>query len=129
MAEPQAQIIGAEVVDDEIAEDGDLTVQVPIGIPEPAQPSKKEVDRHNLTHVNYKSWCQHCAAGRISNSQHRTQTSNRRNVPLFCSDYSCVRDMDDPHPQTVRVGRLYPSRAIFATACDSKGAEDEAVGR
>ena len=27
------------------------------------------------------------------------------------------------------VGRLYPSRAVFATACDSKGADDESVGR
>ena len=27
------------------------------------------------------------------------------------------------------VGRLYPSRAVFATACDAKGAEDESVGR
>ena len=129
MADPQARIVGAEVIDDEIAEDGELTVQVPIGIPEPAQPSKKEVDRHNLTHINYRSWCPHCVAGRRSNSQHRSQTSNRRNVPLFCADYCYVKDVDDPHPLTVMVGRLYPSRAMFATACDTKGAEDEAVGR
>ena len=38
--------------------------------------------------------------------------------------------MEDESPLTAMVGRLYPSRAIFATACDAKGIDDpEAVGR
>ena len=63
LAEPQALIIGAAITDDEVADDVGSAVQVPVGMPEPVQPSKKEVDKHNLTHINYRSWCTHCIAG------------------------------------------------------------------
>ena len=87
LAEPQAPIIGAAVTDDEVADDGDSAVQVPVEMPEPAQPSKKEVHKHNLTHINCRIWCPHCIAGRRSNSQHRTQLSNTRSVPRLSDSH------------------------------------------
>ena len=40
---------------DEVDIDDQEAVQVPIGIPAPSQPSKAEIERHNLTHINYRS--------------------------------------------------------------------------
>ncbi len=37
---------------------------VPKALPDPYQPTKEEVDQHNLTHLPYRSWCRHCVRGR-----------------------------------------------------------------
>ena len=110
------------------AADG-VEVQNPIGLPEPPQPNKAEVARHNLTHAKYRSWCPHCVFGRRNNSAHYSRSSSKRKLPLFCADYCFVRDVDDPENLTCLVGKLYPNKAVFATGCDSKGAADEAVDR
>ena len=115
--------------DDEVDTDDQAAVQVPIGIPAPPQPSKAEIERHNLTHINYRSWCPHCVFGRRNNTSHRSRQHSQRKVPLFCADYCFVRDLDDPENLTCLVGKLYPQKAIFASACDMKGADDEVVGR
>ena len=118
-----------EEKDDEVNADDHAAVQVPIGIPAPPQPSKAEIERHNLTHINYRSWCPHCVFGRRNNTGHRARQHSQRKVPLFCADYCFVRDVEDPENLTCLVGKLYPQKAIFASACDMKGADDEVVGR
>ena len=53
-----------EDTDDEIDIEDGRTTQLPRGLPAPAMPSKEEKDRHELTHINYRSWCPHCVFGR-----------------------------------------------------------------
>ena len=107
-----------DVVD---AEDGE-EVQMPRGIPPPPEPTAAEIARHNLTHYPYRSWCPHCLASRRPNSHHRqSRSTSSRKVPLFCADYCFVKDSVDEAMGTVLAGRLYPSNAVFATVCDSKG--------
>ena len=115
--------------DEEVDVESGVSVQVPRGLPAPPQPSKEEKSRHDLTHINYRSWCPHCVFGRRNNTPHRTSHSGRRNIPLFCADYCFIRDVDDPDNVPCLVGRLYPSKAIFASACDQKGADDPVVKR
>ena len=129
LPEPEGKLSDVDELDDEVdAEDGS-SVQVPRAQSAPLQPSKEEVARHNLTHVNYRSWCPHCVTGRRNNAAHRSQSRSSRKVPLFVADYCFVRDVEDSENLTCMVGRLYPSKAVFATACDQKGAEDESVSR
>ena len=40
-----------------------------------------------------------------------------------------MRDVDDEDNLTCLVGRLFPNKALFASACDRKGADDEVVSR
>ena len=95
-----------EDTDDEIdIEDGRAT-QVPRGLPAPVMPSKEEKARHELTHINYRSWCPHCVFGRRNNSAHRSTSTGNRNLPLLCADYCFLRDIDDPENLTCMVGRM-----------------------
>ena len=127
LRDPEATVIGAaEDREETSALDGSST-QMPVGAPEPPQPSKAEVARHNLTHINYRTWCPHCVMARRPAAQHRSNPHSKRNVPLFCADYCFVRDSQDEELATLLVGRLYPSRSFFATVTDSKGGEDTAA--
>ena len=88
-----------------------------------------EIRAYYATHVPFRSWCPHCVRGRRPNQQHRSQSGPDRRIPLFCADYCFVRDSADPALETVLAGRLYPSRSVFATVCDSKGVDEPAVLR
>ena len=39
----------------------------------PMLPSKAKVDKHYPLHVQYRSWCSHCAAGKARSTQHRVE--------------------------------------------------------
>ena len=36
----------------------------------PNEPTKEEVERHELTHANFKPWCAHCQAGLAQRDRH-----------------------------------------------------------
>ena len=57
----------AEIVN---SEDGNASI-VAQGMPEPRQPTKAEVPRHNLTHLPYRSWCPECVKGRAKADPHK----------------------------------------------------------
>ena len=71
---PYSEVIGYDGEVDEVNEDGNA-VQVAVPVPEPPRPTQREIDKHNLTHASYKSWCPACVAGRRPNSQHRSHSS------------------------------------------------------
>lgn len=122
------EVPGRDEEVDEIDEDGSSS-QIPVPVPSPPQPTQKEVDRHNLNHATYRSWCPACVGGRRPNSQHRRRPDGRRNNPLFCGDYGYVREVEDPDLLTLAIGKMYPSKSRFASACDVKGPDDEVVSR
>ena len=41
-------------------------------------PTQEEVDSHNATHAEYKSWCKHCNAGLATRDQHRNKANKTK---------------------------------------------------
>lgn len=108
--------------------DGDVTIQAGEPLPEPYGPTAAQRAARNTTHLPYASWCPHCVAARRANSHHRSQSGAcERTVPLLVGDYCMLRDSNDNDLAQVLVCRLYPARALMATACDAKGADDHAI--
>ena len=98
-------LMGDEVLD---AEDGTSTV-IARGHAAPGSPGKDEVERHNLTHLPYRSWCPHCVAARRPNTDHRSsKVRDRRHIPRVCADYLFARKPDEVI-LTGLAGKLYPS--------------------
>ena len=97
--------------------DEDTVIQPAKPLPSPKAPTAAQAAAHNITHLPYRSWCPHCVAARRPNSQHRSSSSESQRVdPLLVADYCFVRDNDDAEVITILVARLYPSRAMLATA-------------
>ena len=103
-------------------------VHVPRGAPEPKTPAPDVVARHNLTHLPYAPWCPHCVAARRANNPHfQREESYRRMIPLLVFDYCFVRNAQDQDLLTLLVGRVYPTRKIFACPVDMKGRDPVAI--
>ena len=51
-------------------------------------PSKDEVEKHMVTHIPLRSWCDHCVRGRAVNDHHQKGKSEESSVPVICLDYA-----------------------------------------
>ena len=58
---------GGELVEGDVEDE----VQPASSQPTPYMPSQSERDDHNLTHAQYRSWCEHCVRGRGVEMAHR----------------------------------------------------------
>ena len=107
--------------------DGD-NVQVPRGVPEPMTPPPDVVARHNLTHLLYAAWCPHCVAARRANHPHlQREETFRRTIPLLVLDYCFIRNVQDEDLLKLLVGRVCPTRVVFAFPVDMKGRDPVAM--
>ena len=107
----------------------------------PVKPSQKEIDEHELTHVNYRSWCIHCNKGKARNSPRRRQTEEEdplTSKPIVSLDYFYMEtdyrhkradqyksETDGKRPILAVCDSR--TRAIFAHDMKEKGANEETI--
>ncbi len=60
--------------------DGDESdeVRLPVVAPRPISPTAAELKEHLPLHLNYRSWCPHCVAGKAHAAHHRTSSNSTR---------------------------------------------------
>ena len=83
--------------------------------------SREEREEHELLgHVQYRSWCRHCAAARGVGQQHRLLSADPMNatVPEIVLDYYFMGEESETAPHIVVKDRK--SSAHFSTSLDSK---------
>ena len=82
--------------------------------------SKEEREEHELLgHVQYRSWCRHCAAARGVGQQHRQLREDPVDaVPENVLDYYFMGEESSTAPHIVVKDRK--SSAYFSTSLDSK---------
>ena len=59
---PQFVSCGVTSVCD-VEEHDEAGARKPAKVLNPQLPSKEEVEEHNMTHLPFRSWCQHCVKG------------------------------------------------------------------
>ena len=80
--------LGIEEPDVEAAEE-DFTCQecVPSRIlPDPGQPTQKQLEDHRIDHFPYRSWCPECVAARATGEQHKRRLEEKL-ITTFSMDY------------------------------------------
>ena len=55
----------------------------------PLAPTKAEVEEHYPLHLNYRSWCEHCRAGKARQDPHLVEPHDREKLGItFHADYA-----------------------------------------
>jgi len=121
--------VGAREKDEDIeAEDVEAFMEefgarVPVRVQDPVKPSQAEVEEHTLTHVPFRSWCEHCVRGRGEDSPHFRSKDEPRELELHM-DFCFVGDEGREHKITILVARERCTRMTVASAAPSKGAAE-----
>ncbi|CAK0820598.1 unnamed protein product, partial [Prorocentrum cordatum] len=62
----------------------------------PPAVSRQEFDEHQLTHLPFRSWCDHCVRGKASDDAHRARSDAEKGAPRWSMDYFFLARADDP---------------------------------
>ena len=120
-------IIGMDkVIFDESSGPGALVARP---MPSPKGMTARQREVHNLTHLPYDPSCEICVANRRPNTQHRSQPSSNRSVPLMVGDYAFPKHVDEANTLTLLVTRVYPYKMYFCCVVPGKGRHPLVVRR
>ena len=97
--------------------------RVPVRVQDPVKPSQAEVEEHMLTHVPFRSWCEHCVPGRGEDSLHFRNKDEPKELELHM-DFCSVGDKSRERKITILVARERCTRMTLASATPSKGATE-----
>ena len=73
---------------------------------DPEQPSREELDQHNICHLPYRAWCRHCVAGRGKAAQHRQIQDHDKALVTIATDYCFMgkkTDTDESDASTTAI--------------------------
>ena len=89
---------------------------------DPLEPTRQEVERHNLTHLPYRNWCPHCVRAKGKDADHRLRKPGERSLPEFSFDYAFPGD-EFGYKLTVLVGRERGTGMTMASVLPDKGSK------
>lgn len=105
----------------------------PAQVRAPTDPTPAEVEEHESTgHVQYRTWCRHCVAGRGVGQQHRTREEEARSqdgLPTIACDYThmTANGEEDERAKPILVIKDSKTWSVAATFVDQKGPTTYAV--
>ena len=98
----------------------------PTTLTSPYTPTRQERMEHELTHIPYRSWCDHCVRGKCAAMAHRKSTlEDDRKIPVVGVDYAFLKRSDETgdvisevKTMVIKDGR---SKAVFPIPVLQKG--------
>ena len=90
---------------------------------DPGAPTKRELEEHNITHLPFRSWCQHCVAGKAQDRPHKMNKSAQmdKQLPEVVFDYGFFGGKEDEETLAVQVAKDRRTQMIFANVVPRKG--------
>ena len=88
----------------------------------PANVGKEEFDAHQLTHLPFRSWCDHCVRGKAVDDAHRPRIEQYRGEAKMGMDYFFLARATDPqHAKAVLNCLDFQSGAVFSAMVEKGG--------
>ena len=124
-----AGLLGTEVADKigEVVDDMEEDVKAPKVAARPYQPTKAEIEAHEITHLPYRNWCEHCVAGKGVSSPHISGPAGDRIGITISMDYCFMGEEATEGTPPVLIAWDDGHRALWALPVDHKGAEEYVV--
>ena len=92
---------------------------------DPGAPTEAEVERHNMTHMPFRSWCPACVEGKARDKHHqKSEDQGEKGIPEIVFDY-CFLGSEDEETIAIQVARDRRTRMIFAHVVPKKGFSHE----
>ena len=120
------EMMNAEVIP--VPEAGEEFRQPRVGR-RPMAPTKAEIEEHYPLHLNYRSWCEHCRAGKGRQDPHLLEPHDREKLGItFNADYAFLTPEEreeDMQPSLVMLDD--DKEAFWAIGVETKGPSEPVV--
>ena len=94
-------------------------------IASPDFPSRREVEEHNLTHIPFRSQCNHCMRGRTEERTHKEARRRRRSGRQSSSQWTALYLTEEDTAEEGNTGRGHRQRKHDIGASDHRGRGEE----
>ena len=121
---PLGEEVAVEAVGGDVIEEDTEDVNAPKVAARPHQPTKAEIEAHEITHLPYRNWCAHCVAGKGVSSPHSHSHSDERIGITISMDHCFMGDEATDTTPPVLVVWDDGHRALWALPVDHKGPEE-----
>ena len=95
----------------------------------PYSPSRQERMEHEVTHLPYRSWCDHCVRGKSKSRGHYASSDEESKIPVIGFDYAFLSKESAAEDGTDEVKTLVAkdkkSKCVFAIPVPQKGVDPE----
>ena len=119
----KVQGVDDEKGEDEIEAEANEEVREPKRIHDPVLPSQAERDLHMLTHLPFRSWCEHCIRGRGEGVRHEKVEEQPQQVEVHM-DFFFMGDEGQEQKLTILAARERQTRMTMSTAVPTKGGNE-----
>ncbi len=86
-----------------------------------AVPSAKQVEKHNLDHSVFRSWCPRCVKGRAAAYGNRASKNDQREVPVVGVDYVHTRsEQEQEEEEGMPILHLKDEGTKMITGCQAQ---------
>ncbi len=124
---------GIRGLDAEEENEGDEGPEAKTGV-NVKKPPKMEVDLHNLTHIPFRNWCEHCVKEGAHSQWHKSRMEeDKGEVSEFGMDYMWMIEHKEKKEVSTGLGaptlvqKESKSMAIFAAFVSTKGKDEYAA--
>ena len=96
-------------------------------LPRPVAPTRAEREAHEVCHLPYATWCQHCVVGCSQNDPHRKlkKHDDENVVPVVSIDFAFAKKAEQEGTSPVLVVRDHKTRMTFAHPVPGKSTRNE----
>ncbi len=111
------QLVGEDQVSEPIQQEA----VVPKQVTDVASPTAQEVKDHEITHLPFRSWCEHCVKGKSVERACKTAEHNTSALPTVHADYEFMGDYETDGTTPILVVKDDTQKSVFANVVPSKG--------
>ena len=109
--------VNEEIKAEEVEEYGE---RLPVRVHDPALPGRAEIEQHMLTHVPFRSWCEHCVKGRGEEAGHPKGKDEAYELEMHM-DFCFMGEEKDSTKLTILVVRERRTRMTMSSVTPTKG--------
>ena len=118
----------------DIEEEGEETgmeATAPNMLRDPPEPTQKEREEHDATHLPSRPWCRICIEARAKEQGHMRVNEDRKNegVPTLSIDYAFIDHEEDAEKNSIVVMKDHRTRYVFSHVIDVKGGQSMVVNK
>ena len=105
------------------------------GLQDPLQPTQRQIDDHDRTHLPFRNWCPWCVKAKAREAAHPRQGVEEAGLPVIGMDYiyygnDSKKDEEDTDRKiTALLVKDAKSGVMFGETCVQKGANDDWIIR
>jgi hypothetical protein len=98
---------------------------------DPAQPTSRQIDDHDRTHLPYRNWCKWCVEAKGREDGHKRVKADDGGLPVVGMDYvyygnnSKAEENTEERKVTTLITKDAKTGMIFGDVCEQKGVTDD----